>query len=237
MNATLIEYWGLLRERWRWVMWGVLLVLAATTIALFLWPPLYRSQATVFVRTPGDVSQVQDGGDLYAQGRAQTYAALANNKTLMTRVIGDLGLAITPEELSGRIQASHPSGTALIKIAASAPSGDEARRTLQVLLAEYTTTVQGLESVPGALVPRAELVVIDEPGAPARIVAGGVPLTAVILGATLFGLFAGATAAVLSSILRPSGSDSHTEKAAVGSANGHSPERQPTHMNEGTPWT
>lgn len=237
MNATLIEYWRLLREGWRWVMWGVLLVLATTIVALLLWPPLYRSQATVFVRTPGDVSQVQDGGDLYAQGRAQTYAALANNTTLMTRVIGDLGLAITPEELSSRIQASHPSGTALIKIAASAPSGDEARRTLQVLLAEYTTTVQALESVPGALVPRAELVVIDEPGTPVRIVAGGVPLAAVILGAILLGLFAGAAAAVLSSILTPSGSDNHAEESAVGSTNGHSPQRQPTTDNEGTPWT
>ena len=92
MSESLAVYGRILRSRWRWLVMGVLLALAATTIFLIVSPPLYRSEATVFVRTPGDVSQVQDGGDSYAQGRAQTYTALANNTAVAARVIADLGL-------------------------------------------------------------------------------------------------------------------------------------------------
>ena len=179
------------------------MALAVTTVFLILQPPLYRSEATVFVRTPGDVSQVQDGGDSYAQARASTYAALANSTSVSSRVIADLGLDLKPEILSQRIQATHLRGTALIDIAVSAPSAAEAQRTATVLLSEYATTVRALESVPGSLVPRAELVVVDPPGRPARIVAWGAPIPVVLLGATLIGLVFGSLAAVLRSIIKP----------------------------------
>lgn len=190
-------------------MWGILLALAVTTVFLILQPPLYRSEATVFVRTPGDVSQVQDGGDSYAQARASTYAALANNTSVSARVIADLGLDLKPEILSQRIQATHLPGTALIDIAVSAPSAAEAQRTATVLLSEYATTVRTLESVPGSLVPRAELVVVDPPGRPARIVAWGAPIPVVLLGATLIGLVFGSLAAVLRWIIKPSAHGRH----------------------------
>src|ERR1700736_4235103 len=129
MSTALVQYGRLLRRRWRWIMWGILLALAATTAFLTLQPPLYRSQAAVFVRTPGDVSLVEDGGDSYAQGRAGTYAALAKSTSVSSRVIADLGLDLKPEILSRRIQANHREGTALIDIAVSAPSAGEAQRT------------------------------------------------------------------------------------------------------------
>ena len=43
------------------------------------------------VRTPGDIGQSVDGGDSYAQRRAETYAALATSTTVSTRVIADTG--------------------------------------------------------------------------------------------------------------------------------------------------
>jgi capsular polysaccharide biosynthesis protein len=185
-------------------MWGVLLALAATTAFLIVQPPLYRSDATVFVRTPGDVSRVLDGGDSYAQGRAKTYAALASSKSVSSRVIADLGLDLKPETLAQWVTASNPSGTALIKVAVSAPTAAEAQRTATVLLSEYAATVRTLESVPGSLVPRAELVVVDPPGPPVRVVAGGVPIPAVLVGAALIGLVFGSAGAVLRSIFEPS---------------------------------
>ena len=202
MNATLTQYREVLLPRWRWIMWGALLALVATTVFLILWPPLYRSEATVFVRTPGDVSRVQDGGDSYAQARAETYAALAKSSSVSSRVIADLGMDLKPEVLSQRIQATHLGGTALIDIAVSAPSAAEAQRTATVLLSEYATTVRSLESVPGSLVPRAELVVVDPPGRPVRTVAWGAPIPLVLLGATLIGLLLGSLWAVLRSIIK-----------------------------------
>ena len=201
MNTALAEYGAAVMSRWRWLMWGALLSLAIATAFLVLKPPLYRSEATVFVRTPGDVSQVQDGGAAYAQGRAETYAALVNSTSVSSRVVADLGLDLTPEQLSKRIQAAHPYGTAVIAVSVSAPSADEAQRTASVLLDEYATTVRSLESVPGSVVPRADLVVVDPPGRPVRVVAGGVPVTVLLLGASLIGLFIGLVAVVLRSIV------------------------------------
>src|SRR5271166_1189558 len=200
MNSALAEYGAVLCSRWRWIMWGVVLALAATTLFLIVRPPMYRSEATVFVRTPGDVSRVLDGGDSYAQGRARTYAALASSTSVAARVIADLGLDLQPETLSQRITGTNPPGTALIDIAVSAPSAKEAQRTATVLLSEYATTVRTLESVPGSLVPRAELVVVDPPGRPVRVVAWGASIPIVLLCAALIGLFLGAAGAVLRSI-------------------------------------
>jgi capsular polysaccharide biosynthesis protein len=200
MNGALADYGRVVLSRWRWIMWGVLLALAAITVFLILSPPLYRSQATVFVRTPGDVSKVLDGGDSYAQGRARTYAALANSTSVTSRVIADLGLGLKPEVLSERIHATNPKGTALIDIAVSAPSGAEAQRTATVLLSEYATTVHMLEAVPGSVVPRAELVVVDPPGRPVRVVAWDVPIPVFLLCGALIGLVLGSTGAVLRSI-------------------------------------
>jgi capsular polysaccharide biosynthesis protein len=200
MDTTLVDYGRVLHARWRWIVWGVLLALAATTLFLILRPPLYRSEATIFVRTPGDVSRVLDGGDSYAQARARTYAALAGSTSVSSRVIADLGLDLRPETLSDRIEATNPPGTALIHIAVSAPSAAEAQRTATVLLSEYAATVRALESVPGSLVPRADLVVVDPPGRAVRVMAWGASVPVVLLGAALIGMVLGATVAVLHSI-------------------------------------
>src|SRR5260370_40822756 len=110
MNTAIVHYGEVLRARWRWVMWGALIALVATTLVLILRPPLYRSQATIFVRTPGDVSRVMDGGDSYAQTRAKTYAALAGSTSMSARVIADLGLDLKPATLSERINPANRRG-------------------------------------------------------------------------------------------------------------------------------
>ncbi len=201
LPPTLSIYGRILRARWRWVAWGVALAAAALVAVLIVWPPSYRTQSTVFVRTPGDVSQNLDGGNTYAQVRASTYAALARSTGVSSRVIADLGLRISPEKLSSRIQAQHIGGTALFEIAVNAPTAEESRRTAEVLVAELSTQVDVLESVPGSLIPRAQLVVVDTPSDPRRVVVWGAPLYLVVISALLAGAALGAGGAVLREIL------------------------------------
>lgn len=212
LPATLGAYGRILRGRWRWVAWGVVAAVLATSVALIVWPPLYRTQTTVFVRTPGDVSQSLDGGDQYAQVRAETYAALARSTSLSSRVIADLGLGVSPEKLSSRIQARHIGRTALFAITVNAPTSDEARRTAEVLVTELSAQVASLEAVPGTLIPRAELVLVDTPTDPRRVVAWGAPLYLVVIGSLLFGAALGGVGAVLREILSNAG-DSEREDA------------------------
>lgn len=200
MKTDVMDYAGVLRTRWRWIVWGMLLSLAATTAFLVLWPPMFRSEATIFVRTPGDVGRVRDGGSTYAAARASTYASLARSTSVAARVITDLGLNVDPETLSSRISAVNPAGTALIDLSVRAPSAAEAQHTATALIAEYAGTVRALESVPGSLVPRAEFVVVDPPGPAARVSLWGASIPIVLLCATLVGLVLGVLAAVIRSI-------------------------------------
>ncbi|GAB2567754.1 YveK family protein [Nocardia heshunensis] len=201
--AALLEYGVLLRRRWRWVVWGILATLAATTVFLLVRPPVYRTQATVFIRTPGDVSRVIDGGDSYAKARGRTYSALASSPDLAAVVVGDLSLATDPVRFAQRISASSRSGTVLIDVAVTGPTADETSRTAKVFLTDYAALVRTLETVPGSQVPRAELVVVNEPSHPEREVAWGAPIYAVVAAAALVGAMLGAGAAVARRLLEP----------------------------------
>jgi capsular polysaccharide biosynthesis protein len=200
MNQSMKQYLGIIGPRWRWVAWGAIIAVALTAAVLLLWPPRYRTQAMLFVRTPGDVSQVIDGGDTYAQTRAETYAALAKTSAISSRVVADTGLQLSPLKLASRVQARHIGGTALLELQVTGPSSDEARRTAEALITELTTEVRTVEAVPGALTPRAELVVVDPPSDPTRIVAWGAPLYPFILGPLVAGAFLGALGATLRSM-------------------------------------
>jgi len=200
MSQHLAEYGHVLLTRWRWVLWGVLSALLITTVALLVSPPAYRSEATVFVRTPGDVSRVRDGGDLYARARVGTYAVLAKGTGVSTRVVADLGLDVTAEDFSRRVHAEPRPNTALLDLSAKAPSASEAQRGVTVLISELQSTVQTLEAVPGLVVPRAELVVVDPPGRPVRVFSTfEISIPAVLLGVSLLGAALGAVAAVIRS--------------------------------------
>jgi capsular polysaccharide biosynthesis protein len=116
-------------------------------------------------------------------------------------VITNLDLDVDPATLGARIKAKNSPGTALIAITVSAPSAAEAQQTAAMFLSEYAAMVRTLESVPGSLVPRAELVVVDPPGRPTRLLAWGVPVPIVLLGVALIGLIGGAAGAVVRAAL------------------------------------
>ncbi|SEL12413.1 hypothetical protein [Rhodococcus maanshanensis] len=199
-HQAVLAYARVLRRRWRWVAWGALLALGAGIVGLLVVPPMYRSTATVFIRTPGDVSRVVDGGDRYAQNRAGTYVELAGSTGLAARVIADLGVDASPEEFADRITATAVPGTVLIDVAVDASSADQAQRTATVFLSEFAETVRVLESVDGAVMPRAQLVVVDAPGPPSRARFWGVPTLVVLSAALLIGAVLGAAGAVVRSM-------------------------------------
>lgn len=207
MTTALVQYGRILRARWRWIVWGILVALAAVTIAMIISPPQYRSDSLVFIRTPGDTSRVADGGALYASVRADTYAAMATRGDISRRVIADMGLDMTPGELSGRIHAKTHPGTALISLGVDGPSPAQAQRIATVVLTEWQASVLAVEAVPGGVVPRAELVVVDPPDRAMRLMAWGAPLGRALLAVTVLGAVLGALGAVLREIFGTSSAE------------------------------
>jgi capsular polysaccharide biosynthesis protein len=203
MSEALGQYGRILRARWRWIVWGILIALAAATTAMLISSPLYRSDALVFIRTPGDTSRVADGGALYASVRADTYAAMVTRGDLARRVVADLGLDISPGTLSKQIHAKAYPGAALISLTVDGSSPADAQRIANVVISEWQASVLAVESVPGGVVPRAELVVVDPPDRAVRIVVWGIPFDRALLAVIVLGAVLGATAAVFRELFGP----------------------------------
>ncbi|MGW5072980.1 hypothetical protein [Rhodococcus sp. NPDC004095] len=216
MTGTVRAYAGILRERWRFVAAGALGALAVAAIVLLLFPPVYRSGFTVFVRTPGEISHVEDGGDSYARSRAQSYVELARGPDLAARVVRNLGLDTSPERFASRVTATTRPGTVLIDVTVAASTARDANVAAAAFAGEFAATVKSLESVPGSILPRAELVVVDPPGRPTRVTVWGPPPSYLLIGALLAGALLGASAAVLRSIHAPSLRDPRAASRVTG---------------------
>ena len=202
MSTALASCLCVIRDRWRSILWGALIAFDNHDDWPVSPPQAYRSNTTVFVRTPGDVSRVIDGGDLY-DGGAQRATPPWPAAQACPPMSSPTSASTASRRPGPPIKASNPPGTALIDVSVVGPSGAEAQQTATVFLSEYAATVHQLESVPGSLVPRAELVVVDPPSQGVREVAWGLPIMLVLLGAALIGVVLGATAAVLRSIFGP----------------------------------
>ena len=198
MNDTLREYVRVLRERWRRVVVTCLLVVGAAAAFLLLQQTNYQATSTVFVSTPRDDTDTYYRGDTYAQERLPSYAALIQSQELAGRVIDKLSLDTTPAVLSANTTAVPVPGTVLIQLVTLADSPADAQNINQAYLDEYIAEINSLESIPGALTPRAELLVIEPPTA--SDLPGGFPPTLILGAATAAGLIVGAAVAVLSAL-------------------------------------
>lgn len=171
MNPVLATYAGIVRRRWRWLLWGGLIALLLDA-AVFAASPLYRTDARAVVRTG-------ETGDDYARNHAETYAALAR-----------------AAPVPGRITVSHPPGIAVIDLSVRSTSASQSRKSAEALVSGLIATVRTLESVPGSP-PRAELVVVDPPGDPIRTTPWGSRLVPGLAATALVGIALGASAAVI----------------------------------------
>jgi succinoglycan biosynthesis transport protein ExoP len=110
---------------WRMILQNKLIVasfLVAGVLGSFLFysleEPMYRAQAQVFVSTPAnslDISSLATGSS-FSQQRVKSYAQIINSPVTLSKVISELGLEMTPEQLSSGISAVAPIDTVLISI-------------------------------------------------------------------------------------------------------------------------
>ncbi|MGY1609582.1 polysaccharide biosynthesis tyrosine autokinase [Geodermatophilus sp. SYSU D00700] len=139
-----------LRAAWWFPVAGLLMGGVAALLASILQTPLYTSTTQLFVSTtnsasPSDVFQ----GGQFSQQRVASYVELIQGEELAQRVIDQLDLDISPQDLTEEIAASASSETVLIDVTVTDPAPAQARRIAQVVGSEFITFVTELETPPG----------------------------------------------------------------------------------------
>ncbi len=155
-----VRGWLIFIRDWLLVMLvGMALAGAAAFIISSLLPKAYTAETRLLVGQSltgpnPDYTQL-----LASQVIAQTYAEVATARPSLDRVIGQLGLDMTPEELSASVEVRAPANSTLIVITAEAAdpgdAADIANGLAQVLLA-------GIEENPVDPVTADDLTALDE---------------------------------------------------------------------------
>lgn len=200
MNGVLLSrYVQILRTRWQWVAAVVLAFVGTTAAALLVHPHTYTSTSAVLVSTPRDDADTYYRGDLYARERLPSYIALMQSEKLAQQVIDDLDLSTDPTTLISGTKATAVPDTALIQITTVSESPELAQQTNKAFADALTAEVHELESIPGALTPRAELINVQPSTWPTS--PSGVSPAFVLAVAAAVGLIGGCALAVMLTLL------------------------------------
>ncbi|PPF85566.1 hypothetical protein C5B96_05715 [Subtercola sp. Z020] len=111
------DYWKALRKRWIVIaILGVIGGGVAYTYAESL-PDSFTATSEIFVSsTQGQTTSEVLQGSTYTQNLVQSYSQLATTPAVLTPVIAELGLDLTPSQLAKTITATTPLNTVLIQI-------------------------------------------------------------------------------------------------------------------------
>lgn len=131
-------------------------VLAATTLigvivaiaALMIATPVYTATATTFVSVNGGDASVDTAlqGSLFAQQRVKSYGYLLTSDSVMSSVIEDLGLPVTPSQLADKIDGNNPDDTVILEVSATDPNPALAQSIANSAADQLASEVARLES-------------------------------------------------------------------------------------------
>lgn len=166
----LMEYWRIVRRRWIIIAVAVLVCLGAAAGYSRTIPVTYQASSSMYVSmsTGTSVNDSYQGG-LAAQQRVRSYLDLLTSATVAQRVIDDRGLRMAAGELRGRISASSPPATAILRVAVTGETAVEARDLADAVVAQFRRLVDELETTQLGAAPAARVAVVDRaelPSAP-----------------------------------------------------------------------
>ncbi|MGY1787302.1 polysaccharide biosynthesis tyrosine autokinase [Geodermatophilus sp. SYSU D00698] len=139
-----------------WLLFVSLLVggLAALGVSL-LQTPTYTSSTQLFVSTTDSASASEVfQGSQFSQQRIASYARLITGQQLATRVVQQLGLPMSPDQLAAEITATPVTDTVLIDVTVTDPSPQRAQQIADSIGPQFSALVQEIETTePGARSP------------------------------------------------------------------------------------
>ncbi len=120
-------------------------------VSRFALTPMYESTTKVYILNKKDGNSSLTYSDLQLGSQlTKDYAELIKSRNVLEKVIENLGLVESPEELAARIRVSTPSDTRILGIVVSDPSPEWAQTTadeIRNVASTHITQVMDIEAV------------------------------------------------------------------------------------------
>ena len=185
--------WRQITRRSLPVVAGIVVGLIASIAISSQLPQTYEASARLFLGSPASADSAGAyNGDLFSQQRAATYAQLVGNRDLAVKVIDDLGLTVSPDEVASQVTGAQVPKTVLMEISATDSSAQGAANLADAYANNLVAYIKRLETPLDSNQPASVLTVVQQAETPSTPVSPSYVLNAllgVVLGA-LVALFA-----------------------------------------------
>lgn len=193
---NLREFLGTVRVHWKTFAAVTLAVLALGIGWLVLAPLQYVSHAQLLVSVGGSATANAYQNDAVVASRVNTYLALLTSDAASQRVVDTLGSPLTATGLAATITAVQVPNSAIIDIATTAPSAEQARLVAQTVADEFVGYVASIEAPTGEDAQKVKVTVVSSASEPASRLVERIAIGAVI---AVIAALSGATAVWLRS--------------------------------------
>lgn len=186
---TFKQFLGAVRVHWKTFTAVTLVVLGVGIAWLVLTPLQYVSQAQLLVSVGGSATANAYQNGTVVASRMNTYLALLTSDAASQRVVDKLGSPLSAKQMAATITAVQVPNSAIIDIAATAPSAEQARRVAQTVADEFVGYVSSIEAPTGEDGQKVQVTVVSSASEPQsrlveKIAIGGlIAALAVLVGA------------------------------------------------------
>ncbi|MGV9800981.1 Wzz/FepE/Etk N-terminal domain-containing protein [Mycobacterium sp. NPDC003449] len=157
----------------------------------------YTATTRLFISaTGGNSSSEAFTGGQFAEQRAESYAQIITGQQITQRVVDDLGLPTSAQELSARVDAAIVPRTVLMDVSATDPSRERAAAIANALARAFIGYVQPLETPAGQSTPRSTVTVVSPAAVPV------LPSSPNVARNAVYGLISGLAAGLIALTLR-----------------------------------
>jgi capsular exopolysaccharide synthesis family protein len=134
------------RRAWLVVALPLLSATVALVITLML-PPVYQAQATVLVRPAQPINSLNDPNTVSttADQVAATYSQLMTQRSLLQKVISDLKLKMTPDQLAGSVSVTPEINTTVLQVTVRHTNREVARDVANKLVDDFIAQTKDLQ--------------------------------------------------------------------------------------------
>ncbi|MCA0144886.1 polysaccharide biosynthesis tyrosine autokinase [Blastococcus sp. LR1] len=141
------EILAAMRNSWWAPAIGLILGASVALGVCLIQTPLYESRTQLFVSTANSGTSAEAfQGSQFSQQRVASYARLLGGDELANRVIGDLGLDVTPQDFSSMVSAVAVTDTVLLEVVVSDTSAQRAQLIAESIGDEFPGLVAELET-------------------------------------------------------------------------------------------